>query len=48
MQVLLFIIVIIGALITIAGGIWVAVALVKAISSKSKTTEGTTEFQDRP
>jgi hypothetical protein len=34
MNVFLFIIVIIGALIIIAGGIWVAMALIKAISAK--------------
>ena len=46
MQALLFIIVIMGALITITGGIWVAAALIKTISYKIKSSDETSESED--
>ena len=37
MELLLFIIVIIGALFAITSGVWVATALIKAISNRKQT-----------
>jgi hypothetical protein len=36
MEVLILVLVVIGALFAIASGVWVAIALVKAISTRSK------------
>jgi preprotein translocase subunit SecF len=46
MELILFIIVIIGTLFAIASGVWVATALIKAISTKKQTNDKNSESRD--
>jgi len=51
MEVIIFIIIVIAALLTIASGVWVAIALVNAISAGSRGAgslhQGRQDSQDR-
>lgn len=46
METIIFTAIMIAAFMVITSGVWVAIALINAISTKRKTTDGTRKFQD--